>query len=58
MAKYLVSKAGLTFEKVFGEHKNLAIGFLVAQLPLDMGKKIKAIEYLRCDSDLKSWKLK
>ena len=46
MAKYLDPKADVTFKKVFGEHKNLAISLLNALLPLDDGKKVEAIEYL------------
>ena len=46
MAKYLDPKAGVTFKKVFGEHKNLVISLLNALLPLDDGKKVETIEYL------------
>ena len=46
MAKYLDPKAGVTFKKVFGEHKNLVISLLNALLPLDDGKQVESIEYL------------
>ena len=46
MAKYLDPKADVTFKKVFGKHKNLAISLLNALLPLDEGKQVESIEYL------------
>ena len=46
MAKYLDPKAGVTFKKVFGEHKNLVISLFNALLPLDEGKQVESIEYL------------
>ncbi|MBR4171261.1 MAG: PD-(D/E)XK nuclease family transposase [Kiritimatiellae bacterium] len=46
MAKYLDPRADVTFKKVFGEHKNLLIGFLNALLPLDEGGRIESVEYL------------
>ncbi len=47
MAKYLDSKADVTFKKVFGEHKNLVMSLLNTLLPLDdPGKQVESIEYL------------
>ena len=48
MARHLDPKADVTFKKVFGEHKNLVISLLNVLLPLDVGKQVGSIEYLRC----------
>ena len=45
MAKYLDPKADLTFEKIFGEHKNLVISLLNALLPLKDDERVESIEY-------------
>jgi predicted transposase/invertase (TIGR01784 family) len=42
--RYLDPKADLTFKKIFGEHKNLAISLLNSLLPLEI--PIISIEYL------------
>lgn len=46
MERYLDPKADLTFNKVFGEHPDLARSFLNALLPLEAGEEIESIEYL------------
>jgi len=43
--KYLNPKADLTFKLVFGEHKDLAMSFLNALLPLAEDAPITSIEY-------------
>ena len=45
MAKYLDPKAGLTFKKIFGEHKHLVISLLNALLPLKDDERVESIEY-------------
>ena len=45
--KYLDPKADLTFKKVFGEHEDLVMSLLNALLPLDEGKQIEHVEYMR-----------
>ena len=45
MGKYLDPRAGLTFKKIFGEHKHLVISLLNAMLPLKEDEQVESIEY-------------
>ncbi len=44
--QYLDPKADLTFKKVFGQHKDLAISLINALLPLPEDGQVTSIEYL------------
>ncbi len=47
MVRYLGSKVGVTFKKVYGESKRLVISLVNVMLPLDDDdKKVESIEYL------------
>jgi len=46
MPRYLDPKNDLTFKRIFGEHPDLLIGFLIAVMPLSPDRLIKEVEYL------------
>jgi len=46
MARYLDSRADLTFKRVFADHPDLLIDFLNAVMPFEKGCHIASVEYL------------
>ena len=46
MARYLDSRADLTFKRVFADHPDLLIDFLNAVMPFEQGCHIASVEYL------------